>query len=139
MTGVQTCALPICARVELPLVPHAEAGLAPATARARIPEELLAADGTARELLVARIAGEPALAEATWFLADDSVLALPAPELVHLGGGVHRAERVVREFWIEEPAGDAIDSWRTLLPGQEVLLAEGARWWSANHFAKSRA
>ena len=127
------------ARVELPLVPHAEAGIAPATSRARIPAEMLATDGSARELLVARIAGEPALAEATWFLADDSVLELPAPELVHLGGGVHRAERVVREFWIEEPAGDAIDSWRTLLPGQEVLLAEGARWWSANHFAKSRA
>jgi hypothetical protein len=127
------------ARAEVALVPHAEAGLAPATSRARIPAQLLATDGSAGELLVARFAGDPALAEATWFLADDAELALPAPGLVHLGGGVHRAACVVREFWIEEPAGDAVDSWRTLLPGQEVLLAEGARWWSANHFARARA
>ena len=125
------------ARVERALEPHAEAGLAAATARARIPAELLAADGSDRELLVARIAGEPALAEATWFLSNDSELALPMPGLVHLGGGVHRAECVIREFWIEEPTADAVDSWRTLLPGQEVLLSDGARWWSANHFGRT--
>ncbi|MEY4119525.1 MAG: hypothetical protein RLZZ116_2853 [Planctomycetota bacterium] len=126
------------ARVELPLVPHAEAGLPAATARARIPAEMLVADGSARELLVARLADDPALPEATWFLAGDAALQLPDPALTHLGDGIHRAKCVVREFWIEEPAADSIDSWRTLLPDQEVLIPDGARWWSANHFAKRR-
>lgn len=124
------------AHAELALQPFAEAGLAPATARARIPAELLDGCDPARELIVARVQGESALAEATWFLADDAALRLPEPVFVHLGGGIHRATCVVREFWIEEPAEDAVDSWRTLLPGDEVLLAGGARWWSANHFAK---
>jgi hypothetical protein len=57
---------------------------------------------------------------------------------VHRGGGVHRAASVVREFWIEEPASDTVDSWRTLFPGDEVLVPTGARWWSANHFAKTQ-
>jgi hypothetical protein len=122
----------------LPLVPHAEAGLPAATARARIPADMLVADGSARELLVARLADDSALPEATWFLADDAALQLPDPALAHLGDGIHRAECVVREFWIEEPAADSIDSWRTLLPGQEVLIPDGARWWSANHFTKRR-
>ena len=125
-------------RAELTLSPHAEPGLAAATSRARIPADLLAPDGSARELLVARVVDDHALAEATWFLCDDSVIELPEPVLRHLGGGVHRAECVVREFWIEEPADDAIDSWRTLLPGDEVLVPAGARWWSANQFAKMR-
>jgi beta-mannosidase len=125
------------ARAELELQPHSEAGLAPATARARIPAEMLESADTAREMLVARVLGETALAEATWFLADDAALLLPEPKLVHLGGGVHRAMTVVREFWIEEPVSDAVDSWRTLLPGDELLIVDDARWWSANHFAKS--
>ena len=92
----------------------------------------------AHEMLVARLAHEPLLAEAAWFLAGDSYLRLPEAALVHLGGGVHRAASVVREFWIEEPASDTVDSWRTLFPGDEVLVPTGARWWSANHFAKTQ-
>jgi hypothetical protein len=48
-----------------------------------------------------------------------------------------RANRLIREFWIEGDHDLAPgDSWRTLLPGDEVVLGAGARWWSANHFAK---
>ena len=32
----------------------------------------------------------------------------------------------------------SLDQWRTLLPGDVVELPVGARWWSANHFAKHR-
>ena len=126
------------ARAEATLSPHDEAGLGPATARARVPAEVLAGAQPAHEMLVARLAHEPSLAEAAWFLAGDSDLRLPEAALVHLGGGVHRAASVVREFWIEEPASDTVDSWRTLFPGDEVLVPTGARWWSANHFAKTQ-
>ena len=126
------------ARAEVTLSPHDEAGLGPATARARVPAEVLAGAQPAHEMLVARLAHEPTLAEAVWFLTGDADLRLPEPTLVHLGGGVHRAATLVREFWIEEPASDTVDSWRTLLVGDEVLVPSGARWWSANHFAKSQ-
>jgi beta-mannosidase len=126
------------ARAEATLSPHDEAGLGPATARARVPAEVLAGAQPAHEMLVARLAHEPSLAEAAWFLAGDSDLRLPEAALVHLGGGVHRAAAVVREFWIEEPASDTVDSWRTLFPGDEVLVPSGVRWWSANHFAKTQ-
>ena len=44
---------------------------------------------------------------------------------------------MIREFWFE--GGEAsLDQWRTLLPGDVVELPVGARWWSANHFAKHR-
>jgi beta-mannosidase len=126
------------ARAEATLSPHDEAGLGPATARARVPAEVLVGAQPAHEMLVARLAHEPSLAEAAWFLAGDSDLRLPEAALVHLGGGVHRAASVVREFWIEELASDTVDSWRTLFPGDEVLVPTGARWWSANHFAKTQ-
>jgi beta-mannosidase len=124
------------ARAQATLSPHDEAGLGPATSRTRVPDEVLAGAQPAHEMLVARLAHEPSLAEAVWFLAGDADLRLPEAALVHLGGGVHRATSVVREFWIEEPASDTVDSWRTLLVGDEVLVPSGARWWSANHFAK---
>lgn len=127
------------ARAEAPLTPHGEAGLPPATGRARIPAAMIEAAHVAHEMLVARVIGEPALLEATWFFADDSALRLPEPTVSALGGGVHRAASVVREFWIEEPAADTVDSWRTLLPGDEFVLPEGARWWCANHFVAPRA
>jgi len=31
-----------------------------------------------------------------------------------------------------------VDSWRTLMPGDEAVVPAGARWWSANHFALKR-
>jgi hypothetical protein len=73
-----------------------------------------------------------------------------------------RATCVVREFWIEQtwlslpglPSPGSSDqpdpghlalehaaraaNWRTLLPGDEIVLPEGAVWWSANNFAKIR-
>ena len=124
------------ARAQATLSPHDEAGLGPATSRTRVPDEVLAGAQPAHEMLVARLAHEPSLAEAVWFLAGDADLRLPEAALVHLGGGVHRATSVVREFWIEEPASYTVDSWHTLLVGDEVLVPSGARWWSANHFAK---
>ena len=125
-------------RAEIRLEPHAEAGLGAATARALVPAHVLDGAQPAHEMLVARLFDDPSLPEATWFLADDAALMLPEAQLVHLGGGVHRAACVVREFWIEEPATDTVDSWRTLMPGDEVVVPAGARWWSANHFALKR-
>ncbi len=126
----------------LELVPHAEAGLAAATLRARIPQELLEGADPARELLVAWIADEDDLARAHWFLGDDASLELPEPALAAMADGVFRANSVIREFWIDrgDSAGaDETESWRTLLPGDRVVIPAGARWWSANHFAKSRS
>ena len=125
-------------RAEIRLEPHAEAGLGAATARALVPPHVLDGAQPAHEMLVARLSDDPSLPEATWFLADDAALMLPEAQLMHLGGGVHRAACVVREFWIEEPATDTVDSWRTLMPGDEVVVPAGARWWSANHLALKR-
>jgi beta-mannosidase len=126
------------ARAEVRLEPHPEAGLAAATARAQVPAHVLEGAQAAHEMLVARLPDDPSLPEATWFLESDSAVMLPEAQLVHLGGGIHRAGCVIREFWIEEPASDTVDSWRTLLPGDEVVTPSGARWWSANHFALKR-
>jgi beta-mannosidase len=119
------------------LVPHEECGLPAATARGAVPESLLAGADPARELLIAWIPDEPDLPRAHWFLAEDAELALPAPVLEQGSEGRMRANRLIREFWIEGDHDLAPgDSWRTLLPGDEVVLGAGARWWSANHFAK---
>ena len=118
-----------------------EAGLAAATLRARIPQELLEGADPARELLVAWIADEDDLARAHWFLGDDASLELPEPALAAMADGVFRANSVIREFWIDrgDSAGaDETESWRTLLPGDRVVIPAGARWWSANHFALKR-
>ena len=123
---------------EAELVPFAEAGLAAATLRARVPASILDGVDPTRELLVASLEGEPARARAAWFLGDDAVVALPTPALVPLGGGRFRAEGVIREFWIEGEDANP-HQWRTLLPGDVVEMPDGARWWSANHFAKHRA
>jgi len=124
------------------LLPCEECGLAAATGRARVPESLVAGADPARELLVAWLPDDPELARAHWFLAADAALELPEPVLLP---GVFppadalrlRVDRVIREFWIEDAHELApSDSWRTLLPGDEVALAPGSRWWSANHFAR---
>ncbi|MFN5495529.1 MAG: hypothetical protein ACK5C3_02990, partial [bacterium] len=123
---------------EAELVPFAEAGLAAATLRARVPASILDGVDPTRERLVASLEGEPARARAAWFLGDDAVVALPTPALVPLGGGRFRAEGVIREFWIEGEDANP-HQWRTLLPGDVVEMPDGACWWSANHFAKHRA
>jgi beta-mannosidase len=122
---------------EVELVPFAEAGLAAATLRARVPLSILDGADPTRDLLVASLEGEPARARAAWFLGDDAVIAFPTPALVSLGGGRFRAESVIREFWIEGEDANP-HQWRTLLPGDVVEMPDGARWWSANHFAKQR-
>ena len=131
------------AEVELSLTPYASAGFPAASMRARIPSTLLADADARRELLVARIEGEPTLARATWFLAEDAQLMLPTPVLRGCGLDLVRAERVVRELWIEddEHASRAAvsSSWITLLPGDIVEIPAGARSWSANQFAKPHA
>jgi beta-mannosidase len=126
---------------ELTLEPFAEAGLAAATLRARVPLSILDGQDRSRDLLVASIEGEPASMRAVHFTGDltlcGSEIAFEAPELTPLGGGRFRAESVVREFWIEGEDGNP-HQWRTLLPGDVVEMPDGARWWSANHFAKHR-
>ncbi|MCX5652697.1 MAG: hypothetical protein NTU45_15110 [Planctomycetota bacterium] len=122
---------------EIELAPFAEPGLAAATLRGRVPASILDGADPTHDVLVASVEGESARARATCFLGDDAALALLAPALVPLGDVRFRAERVIREFWFE--GGEASpDQWRTLLPGDVVELPVGARWWSANHFAKHR-
>ncbi|MFM7051171.1 MAG: hypothetical protein ACKOYN_03430, partial [Planctomycetota bacterium] len=153
----------IRARIELPLLAHAECGLPAATARGRIPERFLDGCRKCEEVLVAKIVGEPSLARAVEFLAPDAELRLPRAEFAEEIGGARtwRATGVVREFWIEQdwpsvPADDARAlaetdseamalelasralSWRTLLPGDEIVLPAGSApiWWCANAFAR---
>jgi hypothetical protein len=122
---------------EIELAPFAEPGLAAATLRGCVPASILDGADPTRDVLVASVEGESARARATCFLGEDAALALLAPALLPLGDGRFRAERVIREFWLE--GGEASpDQWRTLLPGDVVELPVGARWWSANHFAKHR-
>lgn len=129
------------------LAPSRIAGLPTATARGRILQSMATGRDSAREFLRATLHNAPTLASATWFLASDAVVALPVPVLTQTvkrvaGLRVHRAETVIRELWIEpvtrEPARASRSCWRTLVPGDEVLMRSGARWWSANHFSKHR-
>ena len=129
------------------LAPSRIAGLPTATARGRILQSMATGRDSAREFLRATLHDAPTLASATWFLASDAVVALPVPVLTQTvkrvaGLRVYRAETVIRELWIEpvtrEPARASRSCWRTLVPGDEVLMRSGARWWSANHFSKHR-
>ncbi len=116
------------------------------TATHPIPAEVLDGADPERECLVARVPDEPELPPAVEFLAPDASLRLPEPtlELIDAGRGLHRARVLLREAWVE-PASDADFSigagqpaWRTVLPGEEIVIPEGRVLWTANHFAKHR-
>ncbi len=135
-------------RASIALQPSRFAGLPTATARGRIPDSMSSGRDGAREFLRATLHEAPTLAHATWFLASDADLELPIPVLPETtrraaGLRVHRAETVIREMWVESTTHELARAhracWRTLLPGDEVLMHRDARWWSANHFCKHRS
>ncbi|MFM1868192.1 MAG: hypothetical protein RL591_1600 [Planctomycetota bacterium] len=150
------------------LEPFVECGLPAATARGDVPTRFLEGFQHGREAFVAFVEEEPSYGRATEFLADDAMMQLTHPNARPLLEPVigdpqrFRATTVIREMWIEQhwprlrgndrAAGEGVDAdevaqlekaalatnWRTLLPGDEVLLlnSEQVRWWSANHFVK---
>ena len=150
------------------LEPFVECGLPAATARGDVPTRFLEGFQHGREALVAFVEDEPSYGRATELLADDAMMQLTHPNARPLLEPVtgdprrFRATTVIREMWIEQhwprlrgndrAASEGVDvnevallekaalatSWRTLLPGDEILLpnSEQVRWWSANHFVK---
>ena len=142
----------VLASARVALSPHCCGELAAATMRGAIPASVLVHARATHELLVARIDACPKLLRATWFLTADHEIHLPKPRLKELGADAKRkaatatphefvglvAQTVVREFWVE-PSERGIETdrgscWRTLVPGDLVMIPSNARWWSANSF-----
>ncbi len=142
----------VLASARVALSPHYCGELAAATMRGAIPASVLVHARATHELLVARIDACPKLLRATWFLAADHEIHLPKPRLKELRADAKRkaatatphefvglvAQTVVREFWVE-PSERGIETdrescWRTLVPGDLVMIPSNARWWSANSF-----